>query len=169
MAVSSSARGSGDAGASARRPAGTTRAEARSIGSTIGAITEDLLELVSKERQLAQAELADSMSAARRGAMYGAVAAALGLFVLEFLALSLMYGLDTFMPRWLAALVTAGIIAVVAALFAWMAKGALADFTVMPKRTAKSVKEDLRWASAQIKRNGTSSNSERASTGGSGS
>jgi protein-S-isoprenylcysteine O-methyltransferase Ste14 len=139
------------------------REEMRSIGSTIGAITEGLFELASKERQLAQAEIADSMSAARRSATYGAVAAVLGLFMLGFLALSLMYGLDTVMPQWLAALATAGIIALVAAVVAFMAKRALADFTIMPKRTAQSVKEDLQWASAQIKRNGTSPPSESSS------
>lgn len=155
MAISSSPREAEGATPTSGGTSSSLREELRSIGSTVGAITEGLFELASKERQLAQAEMADSVSAARRAAMYGAVAGVLGLFLLGFLALSLMYGLDTWMPRWLAALATAGIIAILAAVFGLLAKGALGDFTIVPKRTAKSVKEDLRWASEQMRRNGT--------------
>ncbi|MGE0227855.1 MAG: phage holin family protein [Dehalococcoidia bacterium] len=142
---------------------GSIREEVRAAGSAVAAVTDELFQLISKERQLAQAEMADSMSAARRAGMFGAVAAVLALLALGFLALSLMYGLDTFMPQWAAALATAGIVAVLAALVGWMARRALTDFTIVPKRTASSVKEDLRWANAQIRRNGTSPSSDGAS------
>ncbi|MEZ4553177.1 MAG: phage holin family protein [Dehalococcoidia bacterium] len=93
---------------------GSIREEVRAVGSTVAAVTEELFQLAAKERQLAQAEMADSMSAERRASMLGAVAAVLALLVLGFLALSLMYGLDTLMPRWAASLATAGIVTVLA-------------------------------------------------------
>lgn len=134
-------------------------AEARSLGSAVGDIAAELRELVAREQRLAAAEMSDSVSAVKRGAMYGGIGAVLALLVIGFLALSAMYGLDTVMPQWLAALATAGIVAVLAAIVALLAKRALGDFTVVPKRTVESVKEDVRWASEQIKRNGTSSSS----------
>lgn len=129
------------------------RDEARSLGMAAAEITQELRALLMKEADLAQAELADSTAAARRASMYGGFAAIVGMLVLGFLALTLMFALDIVMPLWLAALITAGVLIIIAGIAALMARRQLNDFTVTPRRTLRSLREDIQWASAQIKQN----------------
>jgi hypothetical protein len=129
------------------------RDEARSLGMAVAGITQELRVLFMKEADLAQAEMADSTAAVKRASMYGGFAAIVGVLVLGFLALTLMFALDLVIPLWLAALVTAGVLVIVAGIAALMARHQLNDFTVIPRRTLRSMREDTRWASEQIKQN----------------
>jgi uncharacterized membrane protein YadS len=129
------------------------RQEARSLGMAVADITQELRVLLLKEADLAQAEMADSTSAAKRASMYGGFAAIVGVFVLGFLALTLMFALDLVMPLWLAALITAGVLLIIAGIAALIARSQLKDFTLTPQRTLRSMREDMRWASEQIKQN----------------
>jgi hypothetical protein len=129
------------------------RQEARSLGMAVAEITQELRGLLMKEADLAQAEMADSTAAAKRAGMYGGFAAVVGILVLGFLALTLMFALDLVMPLWLAALITAGVLVVIAGIAALMARRQLNDFAVTPRRTLRSMREDMRWASEQIKQN----------------
>jgi hypothetical protein len=129
------------------------RQEARSLGMAVAEITQELRGLLMKEADLAQAEMADSTAAAKRAGMYGGFAAVVGILVLGFLALTLMFALDLMMPLWLAALITAGVLVVIAGIAALMARRQLNDFAVTPRRTLRSMREDMRWASEQIKQN----------------
>lgn len=131
------------------------QSEVRSLGAAVGDIAEELRVLLMKEADLAQAEMADSRSAATRAGMFGGVAAVAGILVLGFLALAMMFAFDIFMPQWLAALATAGVLGLVAMLGAWIARRQLRDFTITPKRTMRSMREDVKWAREQISRNGT--------------
>jgi uncharacterized membrane protein YqjE len=130
------------------------RSEVRSLGAAVGDIAQELRVLLMKEADLAQAEMADSRSAATRASILGGFAAVAAILVLGFLALAMMFAFDTFMPQWLAALATAGVLALIAMLAAWIARRQLHDFTLTPKRAMRSIREDMRWAREQISRNG---------------
>lgn len=131
------------------------RSEARSLGAAAGDIAQELRALLMKEADLAKAEMADSQAAAKRAGMFGGVAGIAALLLLGFLSLAMMFAFDIIMPQWLAALATAGVLGVIALLAAWIASRQLKDFTITPKRTMRSIREDMKWARGQISRNGT--------------
>jgi hypothetical protein len=62
-----------------------------------------------------------------------------------------MFALDTAMPLWAAALVTTGIIAVIAALFGLLSRQQWRSFSPVPKRAVRNVQEDIRWARSQLR------------------
>ena len=131
------------------------RTEARAIGSAVADITEELRALAQAEAQLAQAEVQESIAALTRGAIFGAVAAVLGLIGLVFLFRTVMAGLDAAgLQEWAAALITTVIIFVIAGILGMLAMRKFKEFSVVPKRTMQSLKEDITWAREQIKRNG---------------
>jgi hypothetical protein len=73
--------------------------------------------------------------------------------VLGFLGLAAMFGLAEVMPLWAAALVVAVVLGVVTAALGLMARQRFSQFSLMPSHTVRSLKEDMRWASGQLKRN----------------
>jgi hypothetical protein len=129
------------------------QAEMRSIGASIGDISDELKVLLVREGELAQAEVADATSAASRAAMWGGIGAVVGLIALLFVGMAVMFALGLVWPLWAAALATATLLAAIAALCALTAQKALQDFHIVPTRTIHSLKEDARWAREQIKRN----------------
>jgi len=127
--------------------------EARGIGDTIARITSELRVLSEREMDLARAEMADTRDAAKSAGMWGGVAAVFGLIALEFLALAGMLALAQVLELWAAALITAGVLLVIAAIGAFAARSAMSDFSLVPKHTIKSVQEDMRWARERVQRN----------------
>src|SRR5690606_6038714 len=90
------------------------QAEAKSIGANIGEVTEEIRRLFRLEGELAAAEFSDSAAAARKAGMWGVVTGLFGLLTIIFLSLAVMFALSLVLELWAAALITAGIMAVVA-------------------------------------------------------
>lgn len=128
------------------------RSEIGYLGSAVGRITDELRVLMVREGELAQAEVADSAAAARAAGIWGGAAAVIGLSVVVFLGLAVMFGLATVLAMWAAALITALILAGVAGVFGMLALGHIRKFSLVPKRTMQSVREDVKWARDQMKR-----------------
>lgn len=126
------------------------RTEASEIRGDFAGISQDVRDLARLEVQLAVAEAKEQGALAGKAAGLGAVAAIVALLALVFLALALHLGLATFMPDWLAALVTAAILLVLAGAAAMVARGYLKQISPLPRRTIASVKEDIRWAKSQL-------------------
>ncbi|HZB49330.1 MAG TPA: phage holin family protein [Mycobacteriales bacterium] len=122
----------------------TDRANA-SPGQLASEVAKDLSTLVRQEVALAKAEL--QREAKTAGAAAGALGGAgfAGYFVLVFLSLGLMWGLDSWMPLGWAAVVVAGVWAVVAAVLAVVGRSRLKKFNPKPERTIETVKEDVQW------------------------
>ena len=116
------------------------------LGSIVSNITEDLSTLVRQEIALAKAELQQEAKTAGTavGAFGGAGLA--GYFVLFFVSLAGMYGLDAVMPTGWAALIVAGVWALIAAVLALLGRSRLKNFNPKPERTIETVKEDVQWA-----------------------
>jgi nitrate/nitrite transporter NarK len=122
-----------------------SRADA-SPGQLAAEVAKDVSTLVRQEVALAKAEL--SREAKKAGTAAGAFGGAgfAGYFVLVFLSLALMYALDSVMPTGWAALIVAGVWAVIAAVLAVVGRSKLKNFNPKPERTIETVKEDVQWA-----------------------
>jgi len=127
-------------------PTARARAADASPGELASEVAKDMSTLVRQEVALAKAELQQEAKTA--GTAVGAFGGAgfAGYFVLFFLSLAAMYGLDTVMPTGWAALIVAGIWAVIAAVLALMGRNKLKGFNPKPERTIETVKEDVQWA-----------------------
>lgn len=133
------------------------RDEARGLGEEAAGIAADLRGLLQSEVELAKAEVREQVALGVKVAIWGGVALVAALVMTVFVFLTIFFALDTFMPEWLAALVTTGILALLAAFAGWMAYSRVKSMTVVPKKTIHSVKEDVRWAKGQLQSSPTSS------------
>ena len=126
--------------------AGLTNPVDASPGELASEVAKDLSTLVRQEIALAKAELQQEAKTAgvAAGAFGGAGFA--GYFVLVFLSLALMWGLDAWLPLGWAAVIVAGVWAVIGAIFAAVGRSRLKRFSPKPERTIETVKEDVKWA-----------------------
>jgi nitrate/nitrite transporter NarK len=127
-------------------PAARARAANASPGELASEVAKDMSTLVRQEVALARAELQQEAKTA--GTAVGAFGGAgfAGYFVLVFLSLAMMWALGSQMALGWAALIVAGVWAVVAAVLAVMGRSKLKAFTPKPERTIETVKEDVQWA-----------------------
>lgn len=126
--------------------AGTGRAEpdARtgdsSLGDLLGDLSRNVSTLMRQEVELAKAELKESATSAGKGAGMYASAGLSGHFVLLFLSLGAMFGLALWTGYGWAAVIVAGIWAVVGAVLAVLAKKQMQTVKGLPQ-TTDTIKE----------------------------
>jgi uncharacterized membrane protein YqjE len=122
-----------------------------SIGSLLSGLIGDLQNLIRGEVDLAKTEIREEVGVAMRGAVMLAVAAMLGLTAL----IVLMFGLATYIEKWVNEWQALGIVGlglvIVAALAGILGKRRLSASSMTPDRTIESLKEDKEWASQQVK------------------
>ncbi|GIG86032.1 phage holin family protein [Plantactinospora endophytica] len=136
MSVRTGGLGAGADGLGAGREAGRERDPAQaSIGELLTAVTRDTSTLVRQEIQLAKVELRQEMRTAGRVAgMFGG--AALGaLMVLLFLSYALWWGLSNVMDQGWAALVVAGVWALIAVVLVSVARRQARSLKPLPQTT----------------------------------
>jgi nitrate/nitrite transporter NarK len=127
-------------------PTARARAADVSPGELASEVAKDMSTLVRQEVALAKAELQqDAKTAGTAVGAFGGAGFA-GYFVLVFLSLAAMYGLDTVMPTGWAALIVAAVWAVIAGVLALVGRKKLKGFNPKPERTIETVKEDVQWA-----------------------
>jgi hypothetical protein len=128
-----------------------TSARRRRLPELIRDIGSNLSLLARQQAELAKRELAATLGEKAKGAALLAVAGVLGLFVIGFLGIAGAAALDLVLPRWAALLIVAGVFLLLAAIAGLVGKGALAA-AMTPELTKRTVKEDVEWARAQIRR-----------------
>jgi Flp pilus assembly protein TadB len=116
------------------------RAANNSVGELLSDVTRNLSTLMRQEVALAKAELTESGKNAGKGAGMFAGAAVGGHFVLLFLSLALMWGLDALMPIGWAAVIVAVIWGIIAAVLAARGKKEMKQIRGLPT-TAETMKE----------------------------
>lgn len=121
----------------------------RSLGEVFNALSTDLTTLMRQEVELAKAELKEEAAKLGKGAGMLGGAGFAGYFVLLFLSLALMLLLDNWLPIEVAALITTGVWAVVAAVLALMGRKNLQAANPQLPQTQQTIKEDVQWAKAQ--------------------
>jgi putative superfamily III holin-X len=142
-------------GTSHRIDGGDTRAmgpAARSTPQLLRDIASDTSTLVRQEIQLARQEVMEGVAARVKAAVAMAVAGVLGLFALGFLGATAAAALDNVVSPWLSRLIVAagfGLIALVAAAFGMLR---MKRPSLAPEETKRTVKENVEWARAQLKR-----------------
>jgi uncharacterized membrane protein YqjE len=131
-------------------PPGThAAADDRSLGRVVSDLSTDLSTLMKQEVQLAKVELKEEVAKVGKGAGMLGGAGFAGWFVLLFLSLALTFLLDDWMPLEAAALITAGVWAVVAAVLALVGRKELRESNPQLPKTQETLKEDVQWARAQ--------------------
>ncbi|MBM6621909.1 phage holin family protein [Micrococcaceae bacterium RIT802] len=119
---------------------GQSEAEERSANSSLGELFGDLTQNVStlmrQEVELAKAELKESASSAGQGAGMFAGAGVAAHFVLLFLSLALMFGLENWVGYGWATVIVAVVWAIIAAILALVGKKKLKSVKGLPQTTA---------------------------------
>jgi putative superfamily III holin-X len=118
---------------------------AREIGADLGT-------LVRKELELARQEMLEAIAARMKAAGAGAVAGVMGFVALLFFGLAAVAGVATELPFWASCLVVAGGFAVLALVALGFALLRVKRSSMAPEATVRTVKEDIQWAKAQLRR-----------------
>ena len=124
----------------------------RSTIELVKDIAADTSSLVRKEVELAKQEVLEAITARPKAAGAMAAAGVFGLFMVGFLALAAAAALDIILPTWLAALIVAGGFAVIAGPALLFGLRRMKAPPLAPEETVRTVKEDVEWARAQLKR-----------------
>ena len=124
----------------------------RSTVELVKDIAADASSLVRKEVELAKQELLEAVTARLKAAGAMVAAGVFGLFMLGFLGLAAAAALDLIFPAWLAALIVAGGFAVIAGPAVLFGLRKMKAPPLAPEETVRTVKEDVEWARAQLKR-----------------
>ena len=126
--------------------ADTPDVEGRSVGELLGEVTSDLSKLMRQEVALAKVEMKEeAVKAGKASGLLGG-AGAVGYLVLVFLSLALMFALDEVMPIGWAAVLTAVVLGIVAAVLFVIGRNRLKQVNPKPEQTVETLKEDVQWA-----------------------
>jgi len=120
--------------------------EDSSVGELLGRVTGDLSTLMRQEVELAKVEIKEEATKAGKASGMLAGAGAVGYLVLVFLALALMFALDQVMPIGWAALITAAVLGVIAAVLFVLGRKRFQQVNPKPEQTVETLKEDVQWA-----------------------
>jgi uncharacterized membrane protein YqjE len=121
----------------------------RSLGQIVSDVSNDFATLMKQEVELAKVELKQELTKVGKGAGMLGGAGLSGWFVLLFLSLALVFLLDNWLLVEVAALLTALLWAVVAAVLAAVGRKKLKEANPELPKTQQSLKEDAQWARAQ--------------------
>jgi hypothetical protein len=73
------------------------------------------------------------------------------LFAAGFLLLAITYLLALFMPSWIAALIVAAGVGLMAMFLLSVGRRYFREFRIVPERTAATLNEDVRWAQQRVR------------------
>ena len=124
----------------------TALGEARdkSVGELLGQISKDVSTLVHQEIELAKAEAKQEVTKVGKGAGMLGGAGFAGYMVALFASLTLAYGIGTFWPAWVGALIVTLLWGAAAALLYTRGRAQLKSVEG-PLRTKETLKEDAQW------------------------
>lgn len=118
----------------------------------VRSIADDTRTLVQKEIELARHEIVEAVLARVKGGVALIAASVMMLFVLVFAGSSVAHALDESMSGWAARLIVAAGFLVLAVGAAVFGKMRMSTPAIAPEETKRTVKEDIEWAKAQLKR-----------------
>jgi hypothetical protein len=125
-----------------------SRAEALSTRELLGEITGKATLLVKKEVELARNEIKADLQAELAVVKGFAIALVAGLGAVNMLLVAVVFALARVMPGWLAALVVAGVVLLIAGVVAYLSWGR--RVTSPLQLTRKTLKEDAQWAKERL-------------------
>jgi uncharacterized membrane protein YqjE len=123
----------------------------RPFGELLKQLSEETTRLVHQELELAKAELTHKTKQVGIGAGLFGGAGAIGFLALAALTTCFILALDAAMPAWLAALLVAMVYGAVAAVLAMRGRAKVRQAVPpVPEQTIQTVKEDVQWAKTQM-------------------
>jgi uncharacterized membrane protein YqjE len=128
-------------------------AQDKPISSLLQDAATDVASIVKNEARLAQTEIKDNLHQAVNGAIAALLGAVVLIPALTLALLALAYALDDYdvVPRWVAALIAAGVGAIIGAILLARAKSALKPAALAPTRTAGNLKRDAQLIKEQAR------------------
>ena|SRR5690348_11485784 len=123
----------------------------RSIGELFAQLASDTGLLIRQEIALAKVELSQKASDVGRNVGYLVLGGAVAYAALLALLAAIIILLANVMPWWLAALVVAIVVGIIAGVLVSKALAALKKTEVAPRQTVETLKEDAQWAKQQMK------------------
>ncbi|MFP4355830.1 MAG: phage holin family protein [Phycisphaerae bacterium] len=133
--------------------------QARSAPTLLHDLTQEAVTLLRQEAALAKKEMAEKAQTFARNsaaiAIGGAVAWAGVLVLLAATAVGLYIALINVMPwfhaAWLSPLIIGGVVAIVGIVMVEKGKKTIENQTVVPQKTAETMKENKEWIKNEIK------------------
>lgn len=123
----------------------------RPLTSLFSELTQETVSLFRQEIRLARAELTDKARQAGRGTAEIAAGALVLLVAVGVLAAAAVLGLATVVQPWLAALIVAGVLAVIGGVVLATGLSNLRGGNLAPRRTMDSMRDNTRWAKEQLR------------------
>lgn len=123
----------------------------RSFAELFQDILANVQEIIRSEFRLAKAEVREEAVKARRSVSMLGAGVFIGLYALGFLLLAAVYGLETVVPSWLAALIVGAAIAVAATVLLSIGRNRLKQVHPVPEKTVATLKENVQWAKHQVR------------------
>jgi uncharacterized membrane protein YqjE len=136
----------------ATHPDGAAPRGERSTIELLRAIAQDSSMLVRKELELARLEIKEAAMARAKGAAAFVAAGFMAMLGLIFLAVTAVVALDIVLARWAAWLIVGSAFLVLAGAAAIFGLRKMKRPSMKPEETVRTVKEDVEWAKAQLKR-----------------
>jgi predicted phage tail protein len=127
-------------------------ADHRSTIELVRDIAAESQTLIRKEVELAKQEVMEAVMARVMAAAALAAAGLFALFALLFGALAAAAAIALVLPMWAAALIVAGAFLLLAGPAALIGLRRMKAPSLKPEETVRTVKEDVEWARAQLKR-----------------
>ncbi|MDQ4005655.1 MAG: YihY family inner membrane protein [Actinomycetota bacterium] len=118
----------------------------------VGQVAGDVGTLVKKEVELARQEIMEAVTSRLKGAAVFAAIGVIAMFIVGFLAAAGAAALDLVLPTWAALLIVAGVFVIIAILAFLVGRRLLKQPPMAPEQTKKTIKEDVEWAKAQLRR-----------------
>lgn len=123
----------------------------KSIGELFADLTQGVSTLVRQEVQLAKTEITEHISAGVKGIGFLVVAGCFAFVGFQALVAAAILALALILPWWLAALIVAVVLLVIAGVLLPGALSGLKKMTAPPEKTIETLKEDAQWAKQQTK------------------
>jgi uncharacterized membrane protein YqjE len=128
-----------------------TEKQDRSIGELFSELASETGLLLRQEVALAKVELTQKATRVGRNVGYLVLGGAVAYAALLALLAAIIILLANVMSWWVAALVVAVLVGIVAAVLISKALAALKNTDVAPRQTVETLKEDAQWAKQQMK------------------
>ncbi len=122
----------------------------KSLADLFTELSEQASTLVRQEIQLAQTEMTRKATKAGRNAAVIAVGGVFALGAFYSIVAALIMALSQVMDGWLAALIVAVVLAIVAALLVQYGISKLKTIDPAPRRTIETMRENKEWLTQQV-------------------
>jgi len=123
----------------------------RKISDVLQDIVGNFQGIVRSEVRLAKAEIKEEVNKARRATILLAVGGVFALFALAFILLAGDQALQKTMDPWLASVIVAVVVGIVAAVMISKGRADMKRVAPMPGETVRTVKENVEWLKHQVR------------------